>query len=140
MNREKTIRFLRQICLQYEVKVVFKSHFDKELEGEVNIDKEIIYIDKKLPRKTMAEAVFHELGHIYCVRKGLWKKFHKEQNYSAIKSFKAENWIEHWAKREWDAWGMRKFFGQYRFSYLMSEKKKLIKWFENKFKLPRIYL
>ena len=140
MNREKTIRFLRQICLQYEVKVVFKSHFDKELEGEVDIDKEIIYIDKKLPRKTMAEAVFHELGHIYCVRKGLWKKFHKEQNYSAIKSFKAENWIEHWAKREWDAWGMRKFFGQYRFSYLMSEKKKLIKWFENKFKLPRIYL
>jgi len=140
MNREKTIRFLRQICLQYEVKVVFKSHFDKELEGEVDIDKEIIYIDKKLPRKTMAEAVFHELGHIYCVRKGLWKKFHKEQNYSAIKSFKAENWIEHWAKREWDAWGMRKFFGQYRFSYLRSERKKLIKWFENKFKLPRIYL
>jgi len=35
---------------------------------------------------------------------------------------------------------MRKFFGQYRFAYLKSEKKKLIKWFENKFKLPKICL
>jgi hypothetical protein len=140
MNREKTIRFLRQICLQYEVKVVFKSRFNKELEGEVDIDKQIIYIDKKLPRRTMAEAVFHELGHIYCIRKGIWKKFHKGQDYSAIKSFKAENWVEHWAKREWDAWGMRRIFGQYRFSYLKSEKKKLIKWFENKFKLYKIYI
>jgi hypothetical protein len=140
MNREKTIRFLRQICLQYEVKVVFRSKFDRELDGEADTEKEIIYIDKKLPRRAMSEAVFHELGHIYCVRKGIWKKFHKEHDYSAIKSFKAENWIEHWAKREWDAWGMRKFFGQYRFAYLKSEKQKLIKWFEKKFKLPRIYL
>lgn len=140
MNREKTIRFLRQICLQYDVKVVFRTQFNKDLDAEVDVEKEIIYVDKKLSRKGLAEAVFHELGHIYCVRKGIWTKFHKEQNYSAIKSFKAENWIEHWAKREWDAWGMRKMFGQYRFSYLRSEKKKLIKWFENKFKLPRILL
>lgn len=140
MNREKTIQFLRQICLQYEVKVVFRTRFNKELDGEADTEKEIIYIDKKLPRKALAEAVFHELGHIYCVRKGLWKKFHKEPDYSAIKSFKAENWVEHWAKREWDAWGMRKFFGQYRFAYLKSEKQKLIKWFEKKFKLPRICL
>jgi len=35
---------------------------------------------------------------------------------------------------------MRKFFGQYRFAYLKSEKQKLIKWFEKKFKLPRLYL
>ncbi len=138
MNREKTIRFLRQICLQYEVKVVFRTRFNKELDGEADTENEIIYIDKKLPRKALSEAVFHELGHIYCVRKGIWKKFHKEHHYSAIKSFKAENWVEHWAKREWDAWGMRKFFGQYRFAYLKSEKQKLIKWFENKFKLPRI--
>lgn len=140
MNREKTIQFLRQICLQYEVKVVFKTRFNKDLEGEADVKNEIIYIDKKLPRRTLAEAVFHELGHIYCYRKGIWKKFHEMDEYSAIKSFKAENWVEHWAKREWDAWGMRKYFGQYRFSYLKSEKKKLIKWFEKKFKLPRIYL
>ena len=138
MNREKTIRFLRQICLQYEVKVSFRTRFNKELDGEAYVEKEIIYIDKKLPRKALSEAVFHELGHIYCVRKGIWKRFHKENGYSAIKSFKAENWVEHWAKREWDAWGIRKFFGQYRFAYLNSEIKKLIKWFERKFKLPRI--
>ena len=138
MNKQETIRFLREICRQYEVKVVFKSRFNKELDGEADVEKEIIYIDKKLARKPLAEAVFHELGHIYCIRKGIWKKFHKEQDYSAIKSFKAENWVEHWAKREWDAWGMIKFFGQYRFAYLKSEKKKLIKWFETKFKLPRI--
>lgn len=139
MNREKTIRFLRQICLQYEVKVVFRSRFNKDLDGEADVKNEIIYIDKKLTRKGLAEAVFHELGHIYCARKGKWKKFHELDEYSAIKSFKAENWVEHWAKREWDAWGMRSLFGQYRFSYLKSERKKLIKWFENKFKVPKIY-
>jgi hypothetical protein len=135
MNREKTIRFLRQICLQYEVKVVFRTRFNKELDGEADVEKEIIYIDKKLPRKALSEAVFHELGHIYCIRKGLWKRFHKENDYSAIKSFKAENWIEHWAKREWDAWGMRRFFGQYRFAYLKSEKKKLVEWFQKQFNI-----
>jgi hypothetical protein len=138
MNREKTIQFLRQICLQYNVKVVFKTQFNKDLDGEADIEKEIIYIDKKLTRRAMAEAVFHELGHIYCVRKGLWEKFHKQNGYSAIKSFKAENWIEHWAKKEWDSWGMRKFFGQYRFSYLRSEKNKLIKWIENYFRIPKV--
>lgn len=140
MNRKKTICFLRQICLQYEVKVIFRTKFNKDLDGEADVQNEIIYIDKKLPRKGLAEAVFHELGHIYCYRKGIWKKFHDGDGYSAIKSFKAENWVEHWAKREWDAWGMRKIFGQYRFSYLKSERKKLIKWFEKKFKLPRICL
>ena len=135
MNREKTIRFLRQICLQYEVKVVFRTRFNKELDGEADVEKEIIYIDKKLPRKALSETVFHELGHIYCIRKGIWKRFHKENDYSAIKSFKAENWIEHWAKREWDAWGMRRFFGQYRFAYLKSEKKKLVEWFQKQFNI-----
>jgi hypothetical protein len=138
MNREKTIQFLRQICLQYDVKVKFRSRFHKDLDGEADVENEIIYIDKKLTRKAMAEAVFHELGHIYCYRKGIWKKFHKEHDYSAIKSFKAENWIEHWAKREWDAWGMRKIFGQYRFSYLKSEQKKLVKWIKKHFRIPKI--
>ena len=69
MDRQKTIRFLRQVCLQYEVKVVFKSNLDRDLDGEADVEKEIIYIDKKLPRKALAEAVFHELGHIYCYRK-----------------------------------------------------------------------
>ena len=139
MNRQKTMQFLRQICLQYGVKVTFRTRFNKELDGEVDVQNEIIYIDKKQTRRGMAETVFHELGHIYCVRKGKWKKFHREENYSAIKSFKAENWIEHWAKQEWDEWGMRKLFGQYRFSYLKSERKKLIKWFEKKFKIFKIF-
>lgn len=138
MNREKTIRFLRQICRQYDVKVVFKNKMPKDIDGEVDTKREIIYIDKNLSRKALTETVFHELGHIYCVRKGIWKKFHEESNYSAIKSFKAENWIEHWAKKEWDAWGMRKFFGQYRFAYLKSEQKSLIKWIKKHFDVPKI--
>lgn len=138
MNREKTIQFLREICRQYNVKVVFKTRLHRDIDGEVDTEKEVIYIDKKLPRKAMCEAVFHELGHIYCVRKGKWKKFHQEKNYSAIKSFKAENWIEHWAKKEWDSWGMRTIFGQYRFAYLKSEQKNLIKWMKKYFNIPKI--
>lgn len=138
MNREKTIRFLRQICTQYDVKVIFKAKLHKDIDGEADTKNEVIFINKNLSRKCMAEAVFHELGHIYCVRKGKWKKFHEDNDYSAIKSFRAENWVEHWAKREWDAWGMRKMFGQYRFTYLKSEQKHLIKWIQAYFKVPKI--
>lgn len=138
MDRSKTIRFLRQIAMYYDVKSSFRSNLAEDIDGEADVQKEIIYIKKTLPRRRMAEAVFHELGHIYCVRKGKWKKFHEDDDYPAIKCFKAENWVEHWAKHEWDAWGMRKIFGQYRFSYLKSERQKLIKWFEKKFKLGKI--
>lgn len=138
MSREETIRFLRNMCREHDVKVHFLSKFNEQIDGEVDTEKQVIYIDKKLPRKRMAEVVFHELGHIHCIRKGKWKKFHENDDYSAIKAFKAENWIEHWAKREWDSVGMRKIFGQYRFSYLKSERKNLIEWFRNQFNLPKL--
>jgi hypothetical protein len=45
-----------------------------------------------------------------------------------MKAFIIENWVEWWAKREWDSRGMRRLFGHYQFVYLKKNKKKLVEW------------
>lgn len=138
MNRKNTIKYLRSICKDYDVKVCFRSNLDKDVDGEVDTDNETIFINIKASRRQMSQSVFHELGHIYCVRNGLWKEFHKNTDYSAIQSFDAENWIEHWAKQEWDKNGMRKLFGQYQFSYLKKNKNTIVEWIRKHFDVPKL--
>jgi hypothetical protein len=137
MKKDKAKFFLRKICKEYDVKVIFRK-LGKDIDGECDPSANFINIDKNLTAKEMAQAVFHELGHVYCIRKGIWEKFHEDPEYPALKSFKVENWVEWWAKREWDAHGMRKIFGQYQFVYLKKNKKELIKWFRNHFNAPRL--
>jgi hypothetical protein len=58
---------------------------------------------------------------------GIWKKFHEETVSPEI-AFKVENWIEWWAKKEWDSRKMRKLFGHYSFSYSKSREKEILRW------------
>jgi hypothetical protein len=137
MKKEGAKTFLREICKEYEVKVIFRK-LSGDIDGECDPKGNFINIDKNLTAKDMAQAVFHELGHVYCIRKGIWEKFHEDPQYPALKSFKVENWVEWWAKKEWDAQGMRKLFGQYKFVYLKKNKNELIKWFRAEFNAPRL--
>lgn len=126
MRRDMAIKLLRGVCKKYNVRIRFVKM--RGFDGECSPNGKIIFVNKKLSCRGMAQTVFHELGHSYCIKNGIWKQFHKNASYPAIKSFIVENWIEWWAKREWDHYGMRKIFGQYQFSYLKKNKKKLLKW------------
>lgn len=126
MRRDATIKMLREICREYKVRIRFVSL--PGLDGECSHDGKLIFVNKKRTCAQMASAVFHELGHAYCIRNGIWKLFHKRATFPAMKSFIIENWVEWWAKREWDSRGMRRLFGHYRFVYLKKHKKKLVEW------------
>jgi hypothetical protein len=132
MKRNTTVRLLRDICKEYKVRIRF-VHL-RGFDGECALDGKTIFVNKKASCKGMAQIVFHELGHAYCIKNGVWKMFHKSQSYPPMKSFIAENWIEWWAKREWDRLGMRRLFGQYQFAYLKKNKKKLVKWISTIYK------
>ena len=55
-------------------------------------------------------TLFHELGHIYCYKQGLWKKYHidleewkntKKAIDGIVKTgFKAEKWVDMWGMNE----------------------------------------
>lgn len=130
MKKVEAKRFLRGICTEYGVKVMFRSQFENNLEGFCDLDKKKnkIYINSNLSVKIMASAVFHEIGHLYCLNHGIWQSFHEQDPTSSKLIFKVENWIDWWAKKEWDAQGMRKIFGHYSFSYLKANKKQTTEW------------
>ena len=134
MTKKLATAILRNICKQYKVKVIFKNKL-KNHNGTVVHGlhypghKKVIHINSSIPIKYIASAVFHELGHVYCIEYGIWSRFHSEK-VSSLMAFRVENWIEWWAKNEWDRMGMRKLFGYYSFSYCKADKKKLLEWFE----------
>ena len=136
MKKQIAMKILRTICTNHRTKIRFcktlKSYGGITVDGlcNPNVKSAIISINKSVSLRCMASAVFHELGHIHCMRKGIWKKFHNQDKYSSVLAFRVENWIEWWAKKEWDKAGMRKLFGHYRFSYKKSHKTHIIKWFK----------
>lgn len=132
MTKKETYKFLRELCKAYNVKVGFNT-FTKEYDGQCATTGKKIFINKKITKKRLAETVFHELGHVYCIRNGVFKEFHDSYNYPAELIFEAENWVEWWAKKNWDACGMRKLFGHYEFYYSKKDKSKVIKWIKENY-------
>ena len=139
MKKLETQKILRNICNQYGIKVIFRSKLKNEhgssVDGFCDLDlkKRLITVSRDISNKKMASAVFHEIGHIYCLENGIWNRFHKEENVPASLTFKVENWIEWWAKGEWDARGMRKLFGHYSFSYTKAQKEKIVQWIKKNY-------
>lgn len=126
MNRNETIEFLKNMCKERGVTVKFVKL--KGCYGKCSSNGKTIFIKKTLSRKDMINVALHELVHAHCIENGIWKQFHQSTYYSPLKTFMIENWVERKARKEWDKLGMRRMFGQYRFSYLKQYKKKLIEW------------
>ena len=133
MKKITAQKILRNICVDYSIKIRFQKKLKNDtgavVDGLCSIypEKRVIYINKSFCNNRIASAVFHELGHMYCMDHGIWKKFHEETVSPEI-AFKVENWIEWWAKKEWDARKMRKLFGHYSFSYSKSREKEILQW------------
>jgi len=67
---------VRDFLKQFGVRV----HFVKQGWSSANGEKSLIEIDirEATTRSMMWSVVFHELSHIICYRKGLYKKYHHE--------------------------------------------------------------
>ena len=95
---------LRIIASYYGATLGFRR-LPKGIHGYTECDRLHIVLD---PRKLEGlSTLFHELGHIYCVQKGLFKDYHfpdwnsksSIRNYSNT-AYKAECWVDSWAAQE----------------------------------------
>lgn len=89
----------------------------------------IIYINKffwdERPKKRKS-TLFHELGHIYCYKNGIYKSYHfgdkkltKRDNQLIRRiGLRAERWVDRWAKKE-----MKKYFPKERYDESYIKKK-----------------
>lgn len=132
LNKTNTIKLLRKICKNQNVKVVFREHKD-DCFGECDLGSEIIYINKKNSKKNIAVTVYHELAHVYCIRNQMWSGFHSGDKMGSKKIFFVENKVEWIAKEMWDIQGMRKYFGQFEFYYSKKNKKKVLEWIKKNY-------
>ena len=121
MKRNKRIKDIKnriyRLAKIYDVKVIYFYNEDENYPGGyfqyVETDpfqKYHIYINKSnycIPKSYLC-TFFHELGHVYCHRNGIWKKHHNTPKYidreyalSVIRTgLKAERWVDKWAKNE----------------------------------------
>jgi len=100
------LRYLHEItdlANTYKVHVVFKKlkHNLAQCDGhKIEID-----LYKCSSRSEGIGAFFHELGHLHCHKKGIWKNYHNRNKYYMIQTgLKAERWVDRWAERELKKW------------------------------------
>lgn len=111
LTYEKKLELIKWFSEFYKVKVKIVKLKDNML-GGVSTTHRIINLDKGHP--AILNGFFHELGHLYCINKGLWRCYHhmksekdltKSELLCAIRTaMKAELWVERWGNTEFHAW------------------------------------
>jgi len=127
MCKKKTLQALRQIAHKKRVKLrVWRMPYDAY--GECRLDGKLISLNRSCSTREAAQTFFHELGHLHCIRKGIWKKYHGSRPTSPEQTFRIENWMEHWARHQWNKSGMYGQFGPYKFFYAKRNRSACLRW------------
>lgn len=100
-----------EIGLRYKINVFFYN--DKKNIGNGFMDIKTLSVNLNVFGKITEDAfigtLFHELGHVHCVRNNLWPAYHykskKIMTQKDIKAFRltahrAECWVDKWGKKE----------------------------------------
>lgn len=131
-NRLTKKQLRAQICgfaKQVGVKKVIFNNRAKTVYGTFSSKTKIIFLSLNQNKKQMLNALFHELGHFYAVQKKKWIKYHfslyKKPNYE--KCFLIENQIDKIGKNLWNKNVDKKKWGNYKYFYLKTRKKQMIK-------------
>ena len=107
-----------------------------------------IQINSKIKNKgQFYSLILHELGHIHCYKKGIWKNYHlntmdircmnnKQKSIKVKIGFKVEKWIDNWAKKKFEELKLCK---KYKFiGFYIDNEKYAKKWYNeaylNKFR------
>jgi len=119
------VKELQKIAKNRKITLIFKYKPSIHDPGGISTPNNIIiYLHKHLKnhKSSLFSIFFHELEHINCYRKGIWKQYHNlsnnlnEKEKKAIKytALKAERWIDNKAAEK-----MKKKFPKltYQFSY-----------------------
>lgn len=110
MTVNESMDKLKPIAKHYKVRIFYSKTPSPGVAGYRNSKKSftINLVNCNTPEKIIT-CFFHELGHIYCIRHGLWRSFHEMEsgkNISKVRrtALKAELWIDKWAQTEMNKW------------------------------------
>lgn len=136
INKSLCKKIIIDLSREYNIRVHFvKTGTDY---GSARYWNRSISININQTRSAMISTFFHELGHIYCWEKKIWKSFHvnkplqyltKSQKLKYLRTaLKAEKWIDRWAEKE-----MKKHFTKIKYinSYDNINRNEFTKWIKN---------
>jgi hypothetical protein len=126
MTRPVSRKIISELALLYGVRL----HFEKtrKQHGEARYWINSISVNLNQSGISMLSTFFHEIGHVYCYQKGIWKSFHinkpledltnSERKKYIATALKAERWVDRWAEKE-----MKKHFPRLKYmeTYLSEE-------------------
>jgi hypothetical protein len=131
-NKPAVIQKIREIAKRKRIKVrVWNMPYDAY--GECRLDGKLISLNKRASKREILHTFFHELGHLYCLRQGIWKSFHRNNSTPPQQTFRIENWIEQWARKEWSKEKMTREFGPYKFFYSKRNKNACLRWIKESY-------
>jgi predicted SprT family Zn-dependent metalloprotease len=115
---------------EYDVKIKIRDpeYFDFEsIKATATLHKNLVNINLKLlkNKSILIKSILHEIGHIVCFRKGIYKNYHTTNNIISnmseevkrlkiLTGLKAEKYVDRWASNELKKWNNRL---KYDFSY-----------------------
>lgn len=113
------LKFCKELAKEQGIKLFFKKL--NECSAFYDDETKEIFIDSKgLGLNTQISAVFHELGHVHCIKNGLWKKYHSDPPDMRT-ALRAEVWIENWAEKEFKKYFPNGYYGPYDRFYRYDE-------------------
>ena len=97
--------FLHFIAKVYGAKLVIKRpKKDRRIRGEYDVESRTIIVYDFDNLHVSICALFHELGHDYCVKNNKWVDYHTRP-IMPLNGFRtawqAENWVDKWAESEY---------------------------------------
>ena len=129
---------ISEIENEYDISIKFRK-MDDGFNGRANFESNTIFINQLIfkDKSWLLQCIFHELGHFYCYRNGIYKSYHirkhipdmtPEEKKAKIRvGIKAEKWVDKWAEIELKKWFPRL---KYVHKYSMPEN---IKKYKNKY-------
>lgn len=135
MHRTQVIKKLKKLEQHYKPlfnRIYYNVHSHKSsYSGQYNVSTKNITIALINDERDIIQTFFHELGHGYCIKNGLWKSYHikyinneSERDKYIRTGLKAERWVDRWAEQE-----MKKYFPNLKYKPYYSEDV-WVKWFK----------
>lgn len=131
---EETIKEIKKIIKLEKARLYFSKNPKEKRAGWTSVEKQSITISLYHNKEqiTILSTFFHELGHLHCKKRGIWKIYHSckpssDMSKSEKQKFKrtclrAEYWVDRWAKKE-----MKKYYPDLEYVGLMNYDKKHVK-------------
>lgn len=143
MNKRDFDKAVERVKREYGVKNVDFKDFGRISAsvhlGECTYTKGYITLNEKLKKdySLAIKVLYHEVGHIYCYKNGIWKSYHNEDDNNLTKKqkelirrtgLKAERWVDDWAsKRIKEQYPRLRFFLGYKTEEVTKRFKKKLK-------------